>query len=408
MLTEHESQTRPDNIVFGALPSPIDVRTYKAVCAAGASPDQESFPDEFQLWKPSTKNQGGISSCVAHAISSVVEYFNYIQEHNNTVFSTAYIYGNRSNYSGKGMYTSQAVHNLLKYGDCPETRFKGNYEVPEAIDKFKDQLVGVFADAWPHRISAYFSVVGETNMKATLMEYGPIVIAVTWRSGTKLVTEDGVKYVLRLHKETASEGGHCMYIYGWNKKGWLVGNSWGTGWGDNGSCILPYDEPINERWGIQDNIISESTKDALIKEYQNRIAELRAANDELEATLQKDRERTLQLSDEVTELSVQLFALQTAHTKTQEELEAVQNKILAVQDELKSRLEEIETLSAELRRTVELVRTKEQEIEECKKTIEGLRNKLLEIEKPYNSKLGDLVAKIINFFLNLFGKKQKE
>lgn len=423
MLTDHESQTRPANVTFGALPSPTDVRTYRlkekeeVAGVAGASLEEKEFPETFELWKPTTKDQGSTYSCVAHALSSVVEYFNHIQEGTNIIFSTAYIYGNRSGspvYTGKGMHTSVAVHNLMKGGDCPETRFKGNYEVPEAIDKYKEQLSNVLPDAYPHRISSYFSLNGygptmtTPLMKEALMEYGPIVISVTWRTGAGLVSEDGFTNVLRLHKETQSEGGHCMYIYGWNQKGWLVGNSWGTRWGNNGSCILPFDEPINERWGIEDKIFTDKTKDAQIQKQRDRIAELEAANLELEKTIATNRTEMMRLSNEVSELSVQLFALQTASTQSEEELKASQEKIEQIQGELKSRLEEIERLSGELTRTIDLVRSKDQEIEDCKKVIEDLNNRILEIEKPFNSKLGDFLAKIFNFFINLFGKKQAE
>ena len=41
-----------------------------------------------------------------------------------------------------------------------------------------------------------------------------------------------------------------MLIYGWNECGYLVQNSWGKDWGDNGTAILPYEYEIDSAWAI--------------------------------------------------------------------------------------------------------------------------------------------------------------
>ena len=49
-----------------------------------------------------------------------------------------------------------------------------------------------------------------------------------------------------------------MVIYGWNETGWLVQNSWGTGWGNKGRFVLPYNIPMKETWGVTDDVSSSS------------------------------------------------------------------------------------------------------------------------------------------------------
>lgn len=57
---------------YGCLPSKVDLRDYK-ICAAGAP---QHFPDSFELlYLPKVKNQGSVSSCVAHVTAEIVEYF---------------------------------------------------------------------------------------------------------------------------------------------------------------------------------------------------------------------------------------------------------------------------------------------------------------------------------------------
>jgi C1A family cysteine protease len=57
---------------LGALKERSDIRDYQIV-AAGAF----SFPQTFIIdYLPKVKNQGSVNSCVAHATSTILEYFN--------------------------------------------------------------------------------------------------------------------------------------------------------------------------------------------------------------------------------------------------------------------------------------------------------------------------------------------
>lgn len=384
---------------FGAIESPIDLRNYKAICSAST----EDFPKEFELWHSKIKNQGMTSSCVAHSLSSVVEYFNYIQEGTDTTFSTQWIYGNRngSNYRLAGMVTSHALNNLVKYGDCPNSKFSGNDEIPTAINMFEANAITLYPDAYPHRISSYFVLGIESSIKASLMQYGPVVIAVTWRKGTKL--EDGL---LRLHPETDSEGGHCMYIYGWNEIGWKVANSWGTSWGSKGTCIIPYDEKIREFWGIQDTIFSDKVKDAKILELKNELTKLTEENKGLKIRIQEYLDETLRLSNEISELSLRLYEYQSTNVVLIEDKERLEKSIKEIQDEIAKNLKRVDEMKSEMAELKKLSEEKDTLIKEYKKTIEQLNKQLLEIDKPFNSKLGQIIAKVLNWFLNLFKKKE--
>ncbi len=387
-----------EKYTLGALFSPKDVRDYQAVCTA----TPEEFPKEYTLWKPHTKNQGGTASCVAHSLSSVVEFFNHVQEGTDVSFSTAYIYGNRTNHTGAGMFTDDALKLLKKYGDCPESMFKGNNEVPKAIEEFKERLPLVMADAYPHRISKYFVAFGEANMKACLMQYGVLVIAVTWHVGTE-VDKDGV---LHLHPETKADGGHCMYIYGWNEIGWKVGNSWGTGWGNHGNCIIPYEEEIRSVYGVVDDIYTDTTKDKQIAELKGQIEELSTKNRELQKTIQDNANEMLKLSDEIADLSVKLFGLQTQNAQLEGENSDLQKTIDEVQADLTKHITQLD----EIRRQMDEYKIKGEEYEaqiaEYQKTIQQLRIELVQIKEPFNTPLGQIVAKVLNWFLKIFNRSK--
>ena len=236
-----------ENYVFSNLVSPYDARDYKIATVS------QEFPEEFELEKVSVKNQMSTGSCVAHACSSVVEYHNHRQEGNDSVFSTEFIYGYRplGYYVGEGMYIRDALKTLQKVGDCLQSDLRGNNKCPEAMKNVEANLEQLKDYAYPHRISAYAKVNGVNEIKQALMEYGYVVVSMPWYKDYKLT--NGV------YSTTAKEksGYHCVLVYGWNKDGWLVHNSWGSFWGKGGRFVVPFEYEWREAWAVIDAIQGE-------------------------------------------------------------------------------------------------------------------------------------------------------
>lgn len=259
------TNNQTDNIVnsMGALFSPVDVRDYRLACVG----NEAEFPEEFELKIPKIKNQKNKSSCVAHSIASTIEHFNMVQNNDNTKMSTNYIYGNRTNmnYAGKGMYTRKAIANACKYGDVIESDFPGNTEVPDVIEEFEDKKFSLYDKGVPYRFSSYYSVKSKNEIKTALMQNGPVIFAMKWYDDIEV--QDGIIHTA----QNGDAGGHCMVIYGWNKDGWKILNSWGTGWGINGTAILPYDIKIKEAYGIVDNIVNDVE---VIKPYDGKFGQI--------------------------------------------------------------------------------------------------------------------------------------
>ena len=231
----------------GAIFSNVDVRDYQAVCTASSV----SYPKEFELKTVRVKNQGSTGACVAHAISSIVEYYNFKQNNDKTEMSTGYIYGNRqdSAYKDRGMIVRDALEAVRKYGDVPKSNFPYNVEVPLAINMFENVKDDLYEIGYPHRISQYCRVNNTNAIKSALMAGNPVLIAMDWYKDMK------VSNGILITSFEGYDGGHCMFIYGWNEKGWKVQNSWGLFWGNNGKVVVPYDMKIRECWTITDNVI---------------------------------------------------------------------------------------------------------------------------------------------------------
>lgn len=347
---------------FGAIPSPSDVRDYKAVCAASA----EEFPTEFELQMPVVKNQGSVGACVAHSLATTIEYFNLHQGDSTDEMSVGFIYGNRGtyDYDGVGMIVREALARVQKCGSVTKKRCSSYAEVPAMITYIQGQLADLLPDAYPNRITSYYRLDTDDAIKASLMQNGPVVFAMNWFSDIRLV--DGVLVT----EQVQSKSSHAMVIYGWNETGWKIQNSWGTGWGNQGRAILPYNIERQETWGIVDTY-SENLRKKQEEMSATKVAELLAKTNEQEEEI----ERLIQLIDtfvaEDTTQAKELGRLSDHLTKLSEAYNANQQKLLEYENE-----------------------------------IQMLNKELLEVKKPFQSNLGKLIAKLLNVFIQLFAKKQ--
>lgn len=46
----------------------------------------------------------------------------------------------------------------------------------------------------------------------------------------------------------------AITCYGWQGNYWKIQNSWGTSWGNGGTCLLDMNYPLSEAWSITDKI----------------------------------------------------------------------------------------------------------------------------------------------------------
>lgn len=240
--------------------SDIQIAVFDGACGAGFSnPDLRDyrisktsigveFPEEFELTMPSVKNQGNIGSCVAHSICLVAEYFNKIQYGIDNQLSVGYVYGNRVPplNKNKGMITRYAIANFCADGTPLAKDFPLHCEVPEIIEEVEKVKDSLHDKARQFRFTSYVKTAKPEEIKTALLDGNPVIIAVDWYKDIKI--KDGI--IISENKE--SDGGHAIVIYGWDKNGWKIQNSWSGFWGNHGCAVWPYSYKIREAYAIID------------------------------------------------------------------------------------------------------------------------------------------------------------
>lgn len=121
-----------------------------------------------------------------------------------------------------------------KFEDCGMT-FK------EALSYAKNH--GVKYNKGIYKIGHYAMVTNKEMLKSALIENGPCLFAVP------VYNDNYEDFWIGRGK---LQGGHAMCFVGYNKDGFILRNSWGETYGENGYALLPYSDFDNvwEIWTV--------------------------------------------------------------------------------------------------------------------------------------------------------------
>lgn len=219
------------------------------------------MPDKYQITNlPEVKNQKNVSSCVAHVLSSILEYHDAKDNKSHTL-STNFIYGIQHKLfdtDTEGMKLRDACKIVKEYGDMLETDCSGNNEVPECWSIAETALSNESAanNAKYFCVGSYYSCKTNDAIKKAIYKYGPVLGAIKWYDTFKPNGNGVLK-----GEQSGDYGYHAIMIYGWNETGFLCQNSWGMGWGNKGRFTLPYEIPVAEAKALIDSGVDIDQKD---------------------------------------------------------------------------------------------------------------------------------------------------
>ena len=207
-------------------------------------PEIKNLPSNIDLRNkcPPVYDQGDIGSCTAQALGAAFEINDGIT--NTFIPSRLFIYYNERHLENSisedsGALLSTGIKTLEQYGVCNESDW------PYDISKFKIKPPEkCYKDALSHRAYTVHNINSDINsMKNSLASgYGFVVgISIYESFESQKVTKTGIVPMPNVNSEKCL-GGHAVLVVGYSDKDqhWIVRNSWGNKWGDNGYFYLPY------------------------------------------------------------------------------------------------------------------------------------------------------------------------
>lgn len=194
------------------------------------------------------KNQGRQGSCLAFALSSLMEYHHLIEKSLSLDFSEAFLYyetryrmGNI--YADSGSSWTDALDVAVDEGICLEQEMpysQYDYTTPPS-DAAK-------TEALQYRAAEILNIDRDIDLMCSFLSKGyPIMISVALFSSFWDESNGRIPMPTRQEYRNAQYGGrnhgwHAMVIVGYDAQEelFIVRNSWAVNFGDKGYCYMPY------------------------------------------------------------------------------------------------------------------------------------------------------------------------
>jgi hypothetical protein len=189
-------------------------------------------------------DQGDIGSCVGHgtALAWTIDHFKRTGKH--LPLSRLMIYYNARVAIGEenadsGCQIIDAVNSLRKVGSCDERLWPYDtrrFRFKPCPDRYEEAL--------DHRVIRSFKVdnTDGTSIRLALTNGYPVVVGSLVYSAIQDL-RPGYDVLPMPRKGERPSGGHCYVIVGHDdvRRLYLIQNSWGRAWGNNGFAWFPYD-----------------------------------------------------------------------------------------------------------------------------------------------------------------------
>jgi len=199
-------------------------------------------------------NQGETSACTGFALASVIYHLQYKANAKKVCAVSPYmLYSMARRYDefpgnpalDTGSSLRGAMKGWFKYGACSADLWKTEAMPEPNPDPKKDW----WQDAVNLPLGAYYRVDTKSvpDMQIALNEIGALYASAVchngWMEGENVKTKNKTDiWTIPWQEGMALQGAHAFAIVGYTEEGFIIHNSWDTGWGSGGRAVLTYDD----------------------------------------------------------------------------------------------------------------------------------------------------------------------
>lgn len=208
---------------------------------------------DLREWASPVEEQWQLGSCTAQAVIGAYELLLKMHYPDQLVdLSRLFLYYNARELVGDvdedvGAYISTAIEAIEKYGLCKEDLW------PYDIHKYKVKPNWrCYQDASRRSIKNVREILSHDQILAALDQSCPVVVGVAVYSGFDRISNQSTILKLPQAREEPI-GSHAMCIVGYDdtQQLFLLRNSFGNDWGEDGYMWVPYayaDENFSDMW----------------------------------------------------------------------------------------------------------------------------------------------------------------
>lgn len=238
---------------LGALENPTDPRD---VQASAFQPDRKlpaKYITDISILPRYDQLKNG--SCVGHAITLAIAYYEYKEAGSLAKLSPRFIYGLAKRVDGlvsEGTYPRVGGAVALNNGCATENTLPNSSYLPHGeyvafeVDKVME------ADAYPRKIGGYaFVNTNAEDLKTAIVNNGVVCVSLSVGSWSRSPVKPGTR------------GRHYVLVYGYDGDKFYFANSWGFVWGNEGNGYFRW---VDHKDTIRDIMVITDIPNKILKE----------------------------------------------------------------------------------------------------------------------------------------------
>jgi C1A family cysteine protease len=227
---------------YGWVPDIPDARDYMFVASQAVLSD---LPRQVDLRSqcPPVYDQGQLGSCTANAIGAAYEFMQVKEGLEDFMPSRLFIYYNERQLEGtvgqdSGAMIRDGIKSVNQLGVCAETAW--DYDIARFAE---EPPQAAYDEASQHQATVYQRVLPVLHqMQGCLASGAPFVFGFSVYESFESEDVARTGEVPLPPRGERLLGGHAVLAVGYDDSSqrFLVRNSWGTSWGMDGYCTMPY------------------------------------------------------------------------------------------------------------------------------------------------------------------------